>query len=129
MTKPQLIDRVATAADRPKAEVETVVDSLLGEIGKVLQSGERVDLRGFGSFIVKDKKARQGRNPKTGETIQIAARKAATFKPSKELSDRLAADNLATTGQVQSQCQPLDDSRGSEPAYRAATVIERSLAC
>jgi len=91
MTKPQLIDRVATAADRPKAEVETVVDSLLGEIGKVLQSGERVDLRGFGSFIVKDKKARQGRNPKTGETIQIAARKAATFKPSKELSDRLAA--------------------------------------
>ena len=56
-----------------------------------MQSGERVDLRGFGSFIVKDKKARQGRNPKTGETIQIAARKAATFKPSKELSDRLTA--------------------------------------
>jgi len=49
---------------------------------------------------VKDKKARQGRNPKTGETIQIAARKAATFKASKELSDRLAAESLSTTGQV-----------------------------
>ena len=100
MTKPQLIDRIAAAADRPKVDVETVVESLLGEIGKVLQSGERVDLRGFGSFVVKDKQARQGRNPKTGETIQIAARKAVAFKPSKELSDRLAADSLATTGQV-----------------------------
>jgi nucleoid DNA-binding protein len=95
MTKQQLIDTVATATERPKAEVETVVDSLLREIGKVLRSGERVDLRGFGSFAVKDKKARQGRNPKTGETIQIAARRAATFKASKELSDGLAAETAA----------------------------------
>jgi len=95
MTKQQIIDAVATATERPKVEVETVVDSLLGEIGKVLRSGERVDLRGFGSFTVKDKKARQGRNPKTGETIQIAARRAAAFKASKELSDK-----LAITGQV-----------------------------
>ena len=91
MTKQQLIDAVVSNSDRPKQEVEAVVDSLLGEIGKALQSGERVDLRGFGSFIVKDKAARQGRNPKTGETIQIAAKKSATFKPSKELGDRLAA--------------------------------------
>ncbi len=95
MTKQQIIDTVATATDRPRADVETVIDSLLGEIGKVLRSGERVDLRGFGSFSVKDKKARQGRNPKTGETIQIAARRAAAFKPSKELTDRLATDTAA----------------------------------
>jgi DNA-binding protein HU-beta len=91
VTKQQLIDAVVGNSGRPKQDVETVVDSLLGEIGKALQSGERVDLRGFGSFIVKDKAARQGRNPKTGETIQIAAKKSATFKPSKELGDRLAA--------------------------------------
>jgi DNA-binding protein HU-beta len=100
MTKQQIIDTVAIATQRPKAEVETTIDSLLGEIGKALRSGERVDLRGFGSFTVKDKKARQGRNPKTGETIQIAARKAAAFKPSKEVSDRLAAESSATTGQA-----------------------------
>src|SRR5512147_2262091 len=99
MTKQQIVDAVATTTARSKAEIETVVDSLLGEIGKALRSGERVDLRGFGSFTVKDKKARQGRNPKTGETIQIAARRAATFKPSKELSDRLVPDTQAT-GQV-----------------------------
>jgi len=98
MTKQQIIDAVATTTERPRTEVETVVDSLLGEIGKALRSGERVDLRGFGSFTVKDKKARQGRNPKTGETIQIAARRAAAFKPSKELSDRLAAESSTTTG-------------------------------
>jgi integration host factor subunit beta len=97
MTKQQLIETVATTTERSKGDVETIVDSLLGEIGKALKSGERVDFRGFGSFTVKDKKARQGRNPKTGETIQIAAKRAATFKPSKELSDRLAPDNAATT--------------------------------
>ena len=91
MTKQQIIDTVATTSERPKAEVEKIVDAVLGEIGKALRSGERVDLRGFGSFTVKDKKARQGRNPKTGEAIQIAARKAATFKPSKELSDKLVS--------------------------------------
>jgi DNA-binding protein HU-beta len=91
VTKPQLIDAVANASGRPKQEIETLIDTFLGEIGKALQSGERVDLRGFGNFVVKDKAARQGRNPKTGETIQIAARKSATFKPSKELSDRLTA--------------------------------------
>ncbi len=90
MTKQQLIDAVANAAGRPKPEVETVVESLLGEIGKALRAGERIDLRGFGSFVVKDKAARQGRNPKTGEAIQIAARKSASFKPSKELTERLA---------------------------------------
>jgi DNA-binding protein HU-beta len=75
MTKQQLIDAVASTSDRSKQEIEAVVESLLGEIGKALRSGERVDLRGFGSVLVKDKAARQGRNPKTGEPIQIAARK------------------------------------------------------
>lgn len=91
MTKQHLIDAVASATERPKPEVEAVIESLLGEISKALRSGERVDLRGFGSFTVKDKSARQGRNPKTGEPIQIAARKSAAFKPSKELGDSLRA--------------------------------------
>jgi DNA-binding protein HU-beta len=97
MTKQQLIDAVVITSDRSKQEVEAVVDSLLGEIAKALRSGERVDLLGFGSFTVKDKAARQGRNPKTGETIQIAARKSATFKPSKELADGLVAQTTTVS--------------------------------
>jgi DNA-binding protein HU-beta len=96
MTKQQLIEAVANASERPKKEVEAVLDSILTEIGKALCSGERVDLRGFGSFAVKEKKARQGRNPQTGESIEIAARNAVTFKPSKELSDSLGATEAAS---------------------------------
>jgi nucleoid DNA-binding protein len=63
--------------------------SLLGSIAEALQANERVDLRGFGSFVVKEKKERQGRNPRTGETITIAAKRDASFKTGKELSETL----------------------------------------
>src|SRR3954454_20129458 len=90
MTKQQLIDSVAAKTERTKAEVETVIESLFETIAETLQSNQRVDVRGFGSFVVKEKKARQGRNPRTGETIAIAAKRDAGFKPGKELSQRLA---------------------------------------
>ena len=65
------------------------MDSILGSITEALSSNERVDLRGFGSFLVKEKKERQCRNPRTGETITIPAKRDASFKPSKELSEKL----------------------------------------
>ena len=68
-----------------KSEVESVLESLLDAISDKLRSSERVDLKGFGSFVVKERKARQGRNPRTGETIMIPAKREAGFKPSKEL--------------------------------------------
>jgi len=89
MTKSQLIDVVAGKTGREKAEVEAVLESILGAIGEALQANQRVDLRGFGSFVVKDKKERQGRNPRTGETITIAAKRDAGFKAGKELSEKL----------------------------------------
>jgi nucleoid DNA-binding protein len=89
MTKQQVIDAVASKTDRAKADVELVLDSMLDVIVGALHANERVDLRGFGSFAVKEKKARQGRNPRTGEAIAIAAKRDASFKPSKELSKAL----------------------------------------
>lgn len=90
MTKQQLIDTVSRTSERSKSDVEAVIDSLLTEIGNALRAGEKVDLRGFGSFTAKERKARQGRNPRTGETIEIAAKKTTTFKPGKELADLVA---------------------------------------
>ena len=90
VTKQQLIDGVAGKTAKPRAEIETILDSILEAISEALHSNERVDLRGFGSFVVKDKKARQGRNPRTGETIAIAARRDAGFRPSGDLKDKLA---------------------------------------
>ena len=90
MTKQQLIEKVTAKTELKKAEVEVAVDSVLDLIAEALRSNERVDLRGFGSFVVKDKKERQGRNPRTGESITIAAKRDASFKPGKELTDKLA---------------------------------------
>jgi DNA-binding protein HU-beta len=90
MTKQQLIEKVAAQTELKKSEAEVAVDSVLAVIAEALQANERVDLRGFGSFVVKERKERQGRNPRTGETITIAAKRDASFKPGKELTEKLA---------------------------------------
>ena len=97
MTKQQLIDKVAAKTELAKAEVAVAVDSALELIADALRSNERVDLRGFGSFVVKERKERQGRNPRTGESITIAAKRDASFKPGKELTERLAQGEAAPT--------------------------------
>jgi nucleoid DNA-binding protein len=95
MTKQQLIEKVAAKTELKKSEVELAVDSVLDLIAESLRSNERVDLRGFGSFMVKDRKERQGRNPRTGETITIASKRGASFKPGKELMEKLAQGETA----------------------------------
>ena len=75
-------------------------DAVLASITEALVKGEKVDLRGFGSFQVSGKKERQGRNPRTGEAMTIAARNVAVFKPSKELFGRLNAGSEDKPGDV-----------------------------
>ncbi len=89
MTKTNLIDQIAESAGRSKPEAEQIVEALLSRIAEALGNGEKVDLRGFGSFQVSTKKERQGRNPRTGESLTIAAKKVAVFKPGKELAERV----------------------------------------
>ena len=95
MTKQQLIEKVASKTELTKSDVEAAVDSVLEVIAEALRSNERVDIRGFGSFVVKDRKERQGRNPRTGETITIAAKRDASFKPGKELTEKLVQADTA----------------------------------
>jgi DNA-binding protein HU-beta len=95
MTKQQLIEKVAAKTELKKSEAEVAVDSVLAMIAEALQANERVDLRGFGSFVVKERKERQGRNPRTGETITIAAKRDASFKPGKELTEKLVQGETA----------------------------------
>ena len=89
MTKPQLVESVATATGQTKSEVERTLDAILDRASSALAGGDRVELRGFGIFEAKKTKARTGRNPATGQTLQIAASQRATFRPSKELKERL----------------------------------------
>jgi DNA-binding protein HU-beta len=70
MTNQQLVEAVSEKTEQGRSAVDAVVDAVLATITEALSSGERADLRGFGSFVVKEKKERQGRNPRTGETIK-----------------------------------------------------------
>lgn len=87
MNKTELIDAVAEAADLTKAESSRAVDAVVAAITKALKGGDAVTLVGFGTFQVRDRAARTGRNPKTGDTIKIAASKNPSFKAGKALKD------------------------------------------
>lgn len=89
MNKAELIDVVAVSADLSKADATRAIESMLDTITNALKAGDQVSLVGFGSFAVKDRAARTGRNPQTGASINIAASKAPVFKAGKALKDSL----------------------------------------
>jgi integration host factor beta subunit len=89
MKKADLVDVVAQQKNLPRPQVEATIDALIEAVAEGLAKGDRIDLRGFGAFAVRESAARAGRNPQTGETIQIAARRVPTFKAGKELRDRV----------------------------------------
>lgn len=91
MTKAELIESVASKADLPRAVAERAVNTVFDDIVEALRQGEKVNISGFGSFSVSVRKARTGRNPKTGESIEIAETRAAKFKPGKTLKESLNA--------------------------------------
>jgi DNA-binding protein HU-beta len=106
MTKNNLVEYVATHTQRTRKEAEQVIDAMLEGIAESLSRGEKVELRGFGSFQVSEKKERQGRNPRTGETMTIAARRAAAFKPGRELSERINGQAGAAGASGGMQAEP-----------------------
>ena len=89
MNKSEIIDQVANTADLSKAAAGRAVDAALDAITGSLKQSEPVSLVGFGTFLVRERAARKGRNPQTGENIDIAASRAAAFKPGKALKDAL----------------------------------------
>lgn len=84
-TKKELIDAVANRAGVKKSSVELVLNTALNEIERALQDGQSVTLHGFGTFETKRREARTGRNPRTGEPVEIAASTSVAFKPAKAL--------------------------------------------
>jgi len=89
MNKAELIDAVADSADISKAAAGRALDSVIAAITKSLKKGDTVTLVGFGTFSVRKRSARTGRNPRTGDVIKIKASKAPGFKPGKALKDAI----------------------------------------
>jgi len=85
MTKADIVDVVAQGTGLTKVETQAVIDGFLATVSYALQQGERVDLRRFGNFVVVDRKGRTARNPGTNQPVYVPPRKAAVFKPSKDL--------------------------------------------
>ena len=89
MNKTDLIERVAQSAELPRASASRAIEALFETIANSLKTGEPVTLTGFGTFTVTERSARNGRNPRTGETIEIAASRNPRFKAGKGLKDAL----------------------------------------
>ncbi len=90
MNKSELIDAIASTASLSKADATKALDAVISSVGEALKKGDSVTLVGFGTFSVKERAARTGRNPKTGAAIQIAASKVPGFKAGKGLKDIVA---------------------------------------
>ena len=89
MNKSDLVDAVATDSDMSKASAARAVDSVLANVGDALGNGDSVSLVGFGTFSVRHRAAREGRNPQTGASMHIAASKVPGFKAGKGLKDKV----------------------------------------
>lgn len=87
VTKADLIEEVLNVTELPRKESETIVETIFDSIIAALQKGEKIEIRGFGSFRTRERRGRVGRNPKTGEKVEVPAKKIPYFKPSKELKD------------------------------------------
>lgn len=87
MTKADLVEVVARAADLTKKDAEVVVEEVFAAIIESLNRGEKIELRGFGSFRIRQRNSRRGRNPKTGDAVDIPAKAVPYFKPGKELRE------------------------------------------
>jgi integration host factor subunit beta len=87
MTKADLVEQVIQATDLPRKESETIVETIFESIIQALQTGDKIEIRGFGSFRTRQRRGRIGRNPKTGAKVDVPPKRIPFFKPSKELKD------------------------------------------
>ena len=100
MTKAELVEEVSRVSDLTKKHSEVIVDTVFRSIIEALHRGEKIELRGFGSFRTRQRQPRVGRNPKTGARVDVPAKRIPYFKPSKELKDLVNHDHGPASGEA-----------------------------
>jgi integration host factor subunit beta len=129
MTKAELVEEVARAAELNKRDAEVIVETVFGSIIGALHKGEKVELRGFGSFRTRERGPRRGRNPKTGEPVDVPAKRVPYFKPGKELKEYFTespADAAAKLAEPPSPDASTPGSTPESPAEATAVASETS---
>jgi len=106
MTKAELVEEVARAAELNKRDAEVIVETVFDSIIGALHKGEKVELRGFGSFRTRERGPRRGRNPKTGEPVDVPAKRVPYFKPGKELKEYFTESPAPAAASPEAQPAP-----------------------
>lgn len=117
MTKADLIEDVARATELSRKDSEVVVDTIFEGIVKSLRGGEKIEIRGFGSFRTRHRNSRVGRNPKTGARVDVPAKDIPYFKPSKELKDLVNSGQEPAPSTAAPSASP--QSSGNPPSQQA----------
>jgi integration host factor subunit beta len=115
MTKAELVEDVARAAELTKKDAERLVEIVFESIIETLNQGEKIELRGFGSFRVRERGARRGRNPKTGDPVSIPAKRVPYFKPGKELKELINDETASSPAPAANSTRPITDDNRQPP--------------
>ena len=113
MTKANLVEEVTQAVELSRKDSETVVDIVFDSIVRSLRAGDKIEIRGFGSFRSRQRKARVGRNPKTGARVEVPPKTVPYFKPSKELKDLVNGDTAAAEAAATQSAPPTGSASAS----------------
>jgi integration host factor subunit beta len=117
MTKAALVEEVARVADLTKKHSEVIVDAVVQSIIDALHRGEKIELLGFGSFRLRRREPRKGRNPKTGDRVDVPSKRVPYFKPGKELKDLINSEEIATVSSL---------DRGVESGNGSASSLDEN---
>ncbi len=93
MTKADLVEEVIRATELPRKESETIVETIFESIIQTLRENKKIEIRGFGSFRTRQRRGRVGRNPRTGEKVEVPAKRIPFFKPSKDLKEFINSES------------------------------------
>jgi integration host factor subunit beta len=118
MTKADLVDHVTALGDLTRRDGEVIVETLFDSIIEALKANDKVEVRGFGSFRSRQRKPRTGRNPKTGESVAVPAKRVPYFKPSKELRDLVTPGEAKGAGK--SKAAPAHEHHAVDPHHPPA---------
>jgi integration host factor subunit beta len=108
MTKAELSDEVSHVVEMTRKDSEMIVEAIFDSIVRAIRGGDKIEIRGLGSFRTRERKPRVGRNPKTGVPVEVPAKRVPYFKPSKELKDLV---NAASTGEQSAPPKPSSPSQ------------------
>jgi len=128
MTKAELVEEVSRVSDLTKKHSEVIVDTVFKSIIDALHRGEKIELRGFGSFRLRRREPRKGRNPKTGDKVDVPPKKVPYFKPGKELKDLIRQRHRRQLTTLQPSGNRRSSSFAVRPATSSSTCIRTTTA-